>query len=85
MHLMMSKHSSLVCWAVEAGAGAGPEPEAGAGAGAEAGALNEVWSDAGDPSSSFGSLKASMVMRRSTWVGFLKIVNTDRRRIKSIS
>ena len=60
---MMTKHSSLVCWAVEAGAGVGAGAEAGAVVEAEAVAR----SDAGDPSSSFCSLKASMVMRRSTW------------------
>ena len=78
---MTAKHSSLVCWAVEAGVGAGGEPEAGAGSGAEARAGAEAWSDAGESSPSFGSLKASMVMRRSTWVGFMQILNTDRWKI----
>ena len=73
---MTAKHSSLVCWPLEAGAGVGPADEAGAAA--------DAWSDDGDPSSSLCSLKASMVMRRSTWGGLLKILDTDRQRIDSI-
>ena len=59
----------------EAGTGAESGAEEVAATGAEAGATAKAMgdvaaggrSDAGDPSSSFCSLKASMAIRRSTW------------------